>query len=403
MSYGNGLSLEFLMVYLHDARGISLTAAGVALAATGVANLASAGTAGTLLDRLGAPRALEMGLLLGAAAVAVLAWAGNFAASAGALALLGVSNAFRRPARQMAVYAAADADRRTRAFGSMFVVMNLGFGLGSLTAGSIVSLHDPSTYQVVFLADAVLTAAAAIVLELGLGRRQPHAATAPIPEGREGKAADLSYWGHVRSDRPFLLTVALSFGFSFFGYAQLDSAWAAFVTQYAHASARLVGYAFAANTAAIVLSQMAMNRLSDRLPRSRALALSGAWYVATWLITLAATISALSGVTRAVLLVGSLAVFGLGETVYSPVAATLVNDLAPERLRGRYNATASAAASGAGVVAPPISGSLIAAGTPLAWSLPMIAVSALVSGAALLMRSILPDHAERPPVERARM
>ena len=400
-SIGNGLSLEFLMVYLHDGRGIPLTAAGVALAANGLANLASAGIAGTLLDRLGAPRSLAIGLLLGSVAIAALAWARDFSTAAAAMALLGVSNGFRRPARQMAVYAATESEGRTRAFGSMFVVMNLGFGLGSLAAGAVVSLHDPHSYQVVFLADAALTALAALVLEVGYGLRRAGARSTTAAKPR-GKVSEVATWSQVRRDRPFMVTVALSFGFSFFGYAQLDSAWAAYVTQYAHASAGLVGYAFAANTAAIVVSQMAMNRLSDRLPRSRALALSGAWYCATWLITLLATATAVSAGWRAVLLVGALVVFGLGETVYSPVAPTLVNDLAPEQLRGRYNATASAAASGAGVVAPPISGTLIATGTPLGWSIPMLAISAAVSLAALGMRSVLPKHAERPPAERTR-
>ena len=45
--------------------------------------------------------------------------------------------------------------------------------------------------------------------------------------------------------------------------------------------------------------------------------------------------------------------------------------------------------------------SLTAAVTPLAWSLPMIAVSALVSGAALPIRLVLPEHTELPPAERA--
>ena len=45
--------------------------------------------------------------------------------------------------------------------------------------------------------------------------------------------------------------------------------------------------------------------------------------------------------------------------------------------------------------------SLTAAVTPLAWSLPMIAVSALVSGAALPMRLVLPEHTELPLAERA--
>ena len=55
-------------------------------------------------------------------------------------------------------------------------------------------------------------------------------------------------------------------------------------------------------------------------------------------------------------------VFALGETLMQPTIPALVNDLAPDHLRGRYNALSSAAFQLAAIVAPPISGALVGHG-----------------------------------------
>ena len=51
--------------------------------------------------------------------------------------------------------------------------------------------------------------------------------------------------------------------------------------------------------------------------------------------------------------------FALGETLLQPTIPSLVNDLAPDHLRGRYNALSSGSFQLAAVVAPPVSGLLV--------------------------------------------
>jgi MFS family permease len=61
----------------------------------------------------------------------------------------------------------------------------------------------------------------------------------------------------------------------------------------------------------------------------------------------------------AILVAACAAVFALGETLLQPTIPALVNDLAPDHLRGRYNAVSSAAFQLAAVIAPPSAGFLI--------------------------------------------
>src|SRR5436190_23057870 len=65
-SFGNGIVLPFLIIYLHNVRGISLGLAGLAAAVNSAAAFASGFVAGSLADRIGARRVL-IGSLLGMA------------------------------------------------------------------------------------------------------------------------------------------------------------------------------------------------------------------------------------------------------------------------------------------------------------------------------------------------
>jgi len=70
----------------------------------------------------------------------------------------------------------------------------------------------------------------------------------------------------------------------------------------------------------------------------------------------------------------------LGETLWSPVGPALVNDLAPEHLRGRYNAAFGLTWGLSGAFAPLVAGLFL--GSHLAERWPYaVAVGALVGGA----------------------
>jgi predicted MFS family arabinose efflux permease len=67
-SFGNGVVLPFIVIYLYNVRGISFAAAGVALSVAGVTALAAGLSAGTIVDRIGGRNTLLLGLLLQATA-----------------------------------------------------------------------------------------------------------------------------------------------------------------------------------------------------------------------------------------------------------------------------------------------------------------------------------------------
>src|SRR5437764_10399760 len=72
-AFGNGIVLPFLIIYLHNVRGISLTLAGLAAATQAATALASGLAAGTLSDRVGPKRVLTASLVVMTVAFALMA------------------------------------------------------------------------------------------------------------------------------------------------------------------------------------------------------------------------------------------------------------------------------------------------------------------------------------------
>ena len=60
-SFGNGLALPFLVIYLHNVRGFSLGTAGLIVAVSSLAQLGAGILAGPLIDRVGHGRRLPAG------------------------------------------------------------------------------------------------------------------------------------------------------------------------------------------------------------------------------------------------------------------------------------------------------------------------------------------------------
>src|SRR6185437_3225192 len=122
---------------------------------------------------------------------------------------------------------------------------------------------------------------------------------------------------------------------------QYHAAFPAFATSVGGLSAWGLSLAFAANTITVVAAQLVVLRLMCGHRRTRGVMLSAAFVGVAWLATLGA--AGRTEATATVFFVGAMVLFGLGETLLSPTVPAMVNDLAPDRLRGRYNGAYSLA------------------------------------------------------------
>lgn len=376
---GSGMTLPFFVVYLHRVRGIDLEVAGLAVATIAVASLAGNATGGLLTDRAGSRRAVLVGLALAAVGTASIAFVSRPWEAFAAAAATGLGVAVFFPAFDSLLAVTVTPEQRSSVFAVRHATMNAGLGIGGLFAAAIVDFGSPRTFQLLYLLDAAsfLVVVPLLFALRGIGGR---------PEPEAGATGPGGYRSVLR-DRVFLRVAGLTVLLFAVGYAQLNAAFPAFATGPGGIGAKELGVAFAVNTLAVTVLQLPVLRLAQGRRRSAAVSLVFVLWAATWAVTLIA--GEFGHAAAVALFVAAAAIFALGETLMSPAVPPLVNDLAPDRLRGRYNAVYTLALTTGYILGPAIAGVALGAGHGTVLFLALIgACVAAAFGALRLQRSL---------------
>lgn len=392
---GTGLTLPFLLVYLHSARGMGLAVAGAVAATIGVASLVGNPFGGWLADRSGPKSALVAGL--SAAVLGACCWAVAdsvpWAFTAAALSGLGVSICL--PAQASLLACLVQPRQRSSVFAVGNGTLNVGLAAGGLLAALIVDAANPGTFVLLYLLDA---ASFAIALGMVLTVRTPSRPADPADRQPGPGAAAPGGFRTVLRDRAMIGVLLLAAFLSTAGFGQFNSALPVLATEHGGLAAGQLGLVFAANTAAVVLAQLLVLRLLAGRGRSRSAAMIGPLWALCWCLVLAAVVLADAATGVLVLFVVAAVVFGIGETLLWPTLPAVVNDLAPAPLRGRYNGTFSLALTTGLVAGPALAGLALAHGQPQALLLVSVAVCLGCGAAARGLGRLLPAQADLVPV-----
>ncbi len=359
---GSGLTMPFLYVYLAEVRGISTSTVGLLFAWMGLLGFIGSPLGGTLIDRFGPRPVMMVGLSTEAVGVASLAFVESpwHAMAVASFITLGTVGLY--PAATAMLTRLVPEESREKVYGFQFMLLNAGLGLGGLVSAALIHMDEVASFQRLYFIDA-LSYVAYIVVVVSL----PRGTGAVRPSEHDEAVGPQPGWGTVLRDRTLLRVVAISVVVITFGYAQFEAGFAAYTVDVAGVPARALGLAFAANTAAIVFGQLITLRLIKGRRRTRMLALcAGIWSV-SWAVIAAS--DAVSGTAAIALVVVGLGMFGLGETLWAPLAPAIVNDLATEELRGRYNALQGMTWTVAMIIGPAMSGLLIGNGLEHVWVL----------------------------------
>jgi MFS family permease len=380
---GTGLVLPFLVVYLHEIRGFSLSDVGWLIGLGPLVGFLVVGPGGAVIDAYGARVVVLCSTSLLVVADIVLAFADTLPRAVVAVALQGMAFGVSWPASQSLIAVAIPSDLRQRYFGLNFTLLNLGIGIGGIVGGLYVDVHHPGTFQAIYLADAASFLPAIYLLAVPLrrlGGRPVHEEEPPATE---------SYLRVLQ--RPAVgAVVLLSFVASFVGYSQLNAGTQAFARDIGRIPTAGLGFAYACNTFVIVVLQLIVLRRIEGRRRTRVIMVMSLIWSAAWLLL--GTSGLVPGTLGATLLVAACtSVFALGETLMQPTIPALVNDLAPDHLRGRYNALSSGAFSLAAIIGPVTAGWLIGRSLGVAYiGLLVVGCAAVVLVAAGLERRLPP-------------
>jgi MFS family permease len=385
--FGNGITLPFLTIYLHNVHGIGLGVVGLILGTHAITSALAGPLFGVLVDRFGGRRMLATALALLAGGYALyplveVAWEG-FAVAA----ITGVGVGAFWPSQSTLLAELTEPAQRPATFAMQRVVMTLGIGLGALAGGLIASTESPGSFTVLFLLNSLTFVVYGGVMLALVPRPEVVRGEEAVARERAGSYLD------VLRHRAFVAVIGLNALFIFAGFSGFELL-PVYAKNEAAVSETQIGIVFLVNTIVIVLLQLPIARLSQGRRRMPALGLLGLLWAAAWLVVPIAG-SETAG-TATLLLIGSMTVFAIGQCLHGAVQAPLVTDLAEPRLLGRYMAL-SALSWQVGFALGPAVGGFVLDYSPNATWLGAAAFCALGGALAFLVETTLPARARRTP------
>ncbi|MEV0807068.1 MFS transporter [Micromonospora sp. NPDC050200] len=390
--------LVFLAIYLTQERGFSATQAGLVLGLWGVGGAVGTTVGGTLTDRWGRRPTLLTAHLGAATMMLGLGFARPLWAVATGALLLGLFAEAARPAFGAMMIDVVPAKDRLRAFSLNYWAINLGFACAAMLAG----LAAQAGYLLLFVVDAVTTVVTALIIFAKVKETRRASAVPARPAG----AAPAGALRTILSDRVFLGFVALNL-FAALVFLQHISMLPIAMGDSGLTPATY-GSVIALNGVLIVVGQLFVPRLIKGRSRSHVLALASLVMGVGFGLTAFADAAWFYGLT--------VLIWTLGEMLNSPSNATLIAELSPDELRGRYQGAFSLSWQIAGAVAPVLGGLVRErAGNTELWLGcaaigALMAVAHLVSGPARERRAVqlrpatqpvTPVTAGRPPAPEA--
>nr|MDT0660325.1 MFS transporter [Micromonospora sp. DSM 115978] len=379
--------LIFLAIYLTTVRGFSELDAGFVLGLWGAGGAVGTLLGGVSADRWGRRPTLLTAHLGAAAAMLGLGFAEPFWAVAAGALLLGIFAEGARPAFAAMMVDVVPATDRLRAFTLNYWAINLGFACSAVLAGFAAQAH----YLLLFLINAGATLVTAGIV---FGKvRETRWVRTPNPSGTRTAAPGGPTTRRragpglhtVLTDRVFLGFVVLNILLAVVFMQHLSMLPIAMAQD--GLSPATYGSVIALNGVLIVAGQLFVPRLIRHRSRTHVLALAAVITGAGFGLTAFADVAWFYAAT--------VLVWTLGEMLNSPSNSTLIAELSPETLRGRYQGVFSLSWSVAAFLAP-IAGGFVRQqfGDPVLW-LGCAALAALVAVAHLTSGPAREERATR--------
>jgi MFS family permease len=338
--------VPLLFVYLTQVRGLSTVLAGTILSLYGFGALCGVVAGGVLGDFWGRRPTILLSLLVGAFFMVLLGLVTEVRLVAPVAFLLGFSSDMFRPASQAMVADLVAPEHRLRAFGWQYWGINLGTSFAAVLGGFLAREH----FTALFFADAATTLALAAIV------------WSSVPEVPRAKAHPDLRGSFVTPfvDAPFAVFLLLTFGLALVFFQHLTML--AEDMRQKGLGPESFGITVATNCLLVVLLQPFVTRWCSERSRAGVLSAGAALTGAGFFLTAFAR--------SLPEYVGTVVLWTLGEIVIAPVNATIVADLAPEHLRGRYQGAFGLSWALAFTVAPALGPRVqAAAGLPTFWGL----------------------------------
>ncbi|WP_265272817.1 MDR family MFS transporter [Nostoc sp. KVJ3] len=329
---GTGFTLFYAPIFFVNEVGLSATSVGVALGSASISGIVGRIVGGSLADseHWGRRRTLLLATAISAIGSLVLAATNNFTILVVGSLISSLGIGFYWPAAEAVVADASEIDNRRETFALARLADNLGLAIGIVFAGFLISIIG--SYRWLFVIDAISFLLFFGVVYVGISKtEQPQL-------GKSEKTEHFASWMAVLSDRRFLVYIAVNIFFTIY-ISQIHSTLPLYFKNFVIKSTTegfaqtTISVLFAWHLVLAIICQLPVTSILKRCSHTLALTVSAIfWAVGFGLIWVSGTAPSYNLVWVAL----ALGVFAVAIVSYTPSAASLVTELAPENQRGVY-------------------------------------------------------------------
>ena len=322
---GFSMCLPFFSLYLYQERGVPMAVIGFIVLLIGIISALSQVYSGMLTDRLGRKPLLTGSMVLSCISYVVLALLIKFIAPVWILVVVFIASyvlmTIIRPTMFTVVTDLAEREKMTRAFGLLKAGINIGWALGPAVGGFLLTLIS---YEWMF-GLATLTA----LIPLFLTGMLLHES---LEKSGEKDVIGIRNIAKVAKNSNFMMYIVITF-LLLIAFGQMVSTLSVYSVDFAGFTTAQYGSLLTLNGIIVVLLQYPMAAITSSRPKYRVL-ICGSLLVFAGLITF-------SWVGSYALAILAMTLLSFGEIIFSPVALTVVSDIAPKSQRGLYMGTFS--------------------------------------------------------------
>ena len=318
-----GFVIPFLTLYLTAQRAIPVSTAALMVSFFGAGSFIAQLSGGELTDRLGRRPVMLMSFFVTPIFMVTLGLARDLVLISLCTFIVGFFTDLYRPAVGAAIADLVPPESRTRAYGYNYWAINLGAAVAPLLAGLIADYN----FLILFVADAITTAAFGFIVLFGIHETRPaeahHASRLPLRE-------------RIAQLRRAPIVLIFSLITLFFGIVYMQGNVTLPLDMQAHGlGPREYGAAIALNGLLIILMTIPVSNMAARWPRFETVAVAS--------VLLGAGFGFTAFATNLPLFALSVAIWTLGEIAATSVSPTIIADLSPVELRGLYQGIFGAA------------------------------------------------------------
>ncbi|WP_335059667.1 MFS transporter [Nostoc sp.] len=330
---GTGFTLFYAPIFFVNQLGLSATSVGVALGSASISGIVGRIAGGSLADSeyWGRRRTLLLATAISAIASLVLAATDNFTSLVIGSLISGLGIGFYWPAAEAVVADASQIDNRRETFAIARLADNLGLAIGIVLAGFLIAIIG--SYRWLFVIDAISFMVFFGVVYVGVSETKQQQI-----ENSE-KTELFAAWMAVLKDGRFLVYIAVNIFFTIY-ISQIHSTLPLYFKNFVFVESTTKGFAattisglFAWHLVFAIICQLPVTSILKRCSHTLALTVSAIfWAIGFGLIWVSGTAPS----HHLLWVILALGVFAVAIVSYTPSAASLVTELAPENQRGVY-------------------------------------------------------------------